>query len=92
MEKCLSLIFFSEANKIEIFPFSGSTDDQKETNNRENTPSKMELEKFYSKLLTNYTLNLSFNSKPLQLYFSVLYLKDVNKKKKKFNDKAYGMI
>lgn len=66
MEKTLSFNFFSEANKIEIFPFSGSTDDQKETDNRENALSKMALEKFYSQFLTNYTLNLSFHSKPLQ--------------------------
>lgn len=62
----LSLNFFSEANKIEIFPFSGSTDDQKETKNRENARSKRGLEKFYSQLLTKYTLNLSFYSKTLQ--------------------------
>lgn len=58
MEKTLSFNFFSEANKTEIFPFSGSRDDQKETNNRENVLSKMGLEKFFSQLLTNYTLNL----------------------------------
>lgn len=44
----------------------------------------MGLEKFYSQLLTNYTLNLSFHSKTLQTKcFSVLYLKAVSLKKKK---------
>lgn len=57
MEK-KSFNFFSEANKIEISPFSGSTDDQKETNKRESALSKMGVEKFYSQLLTNDTLIL----------------------------------
>ncbi|KAK2518445.1 PHD finger protein 7 [Columba livia] len=81
LSKCnldLQIIADSKVLKFQVLKIRGSTDDQKETNNRENTPSKMELEKFHSKVLTSYTLNLSFNSKPLQLYFSVLYLEDVN--------------